>query len=74
LNGCGSSFGTLNVVGKVIYVRAGTCEQWRKAYNAEKAGAAGVLISSPYNNHISPLDQSPYVSIPVRVVTGWDAK
>jgi len=74
LNGCGSSFGKLNLVGKVVYVRAGSCEIWRKAYNAQKAGAAGILIASPYNSYMTPLDQSSYVSIPVRVVTGWDAQ
>jgi len=70
IDGCGSSFGRLGLVGKVVYVRSGGCELWRKAYNAQKAGAAGILIASPHNSYIAPLAKSAYVTIPVRVVTG----
>ncbi|PJB80338.1 MAG: hypothetical protein CO090_04320 [Acidobacteria bacterium CG_4_9_14_3_um_filter_49_7] len=41
--GC-SSFGSVNLTGKIALIKRGTCNFCQKIYNAEQAGAIGVIV------------------------------
>ena len=64
-----------SLAGKVALIRRGTCSFWQKSFNAQSAGAAGVVL---YNNTAGLLNitvaGSPPITIPVVSVTRTDGE
>src|SRR5213075_332996 len=56
--------------GKVALIRRGTCGFYNKAFNAQSAGAVGVVLYNNASGFVSPtVAGSPSITIPVVMVT-----
>jgi subtilisin family serine protease len=56
--------------GKVVLIRRGTCSFYEKSFNAQKAGAAGVVLYNNAAGFVSPtVANTPPITIPVVMVT-----
>ncbi len=58
---------------KVALIRRGTCTFYQKAFNAQSAGAAGVVLYNNAAGRVSPtVAGSPVITIPVVAITAAD--
>ncbi|KQR15659.1 S8 family serine peptidase [Deinococcus sp. Leaf326] len=74
-DGCTVSggFEANSLTGKAVLIRRGTCSFYEKASNAQKAGAAAVILYNNAAGYISPsLAGTPAVTIPVVSVSDVD--
>ncbi len=73
-DGCTSSGGYApnSLKGKLVLIRRGSCTFYEKAFNAQKAGAAVVLIYNRLPEHLNGvgLDGDPPITVPVISVSG----
>lgn len=53
-----------SMTGKVVLIRRGTCGFWHKAYNAQQAGAAAVVLYNNVAGAISPTVAAPTALVP----------
>jgi minor extracellular serine protease Vpr len=59
-----------SLTGMVVLIRRGTCAFYQKAFNAQSAGAAGVVLYNTVAGFISPtVAGTPPITIPVVAVT-----
>ena len=59
-----------SLAGKLVLIRRGTCGFYVKAFNAQQAGAAGVVLYNNVAGFISPtVEGTPAITIPVVAVT-----
>jgi minor extracellular serine protease Vpr len=60
--------------GKVVLIRRGTCSFYVKAFNAQSAGAAGVILYNNTTGSLFPtvLPGTPAITIPVVAITASD--
>jgi subtilisin family serine protease len=62
-----------SLTGKVALIRRGTCSFYVKAFNAQSAGAAGVVLYNNAAGFVSPtVAGTPAITIPVVAVTAVD--
>ena len=73
-DGCTSSGGYApgSLTGKLVLIRRGTCTFYEKAFNAQKAGAAVVLIYNRLPEHLDGvgLTGDPAITVPVISISG----
>ncbi|AWN24434.1 peptidase S8 [Deinococcus irradiatisoli] len=77
-DGCTSTGGYApnSLTGKVLLIRRGTCTFYEKAFNAQKAGAAVVLIYNRLPEHLDgvgltpPTSNDPAITVPVISISG----
>ncbi|WP_237724743.1 S8 family serine peptidase [Deinococcus alpinitundrae] len=73
-DGCTSSGGYApnSLTGKLVLIRRGTCSFYEKAFNAQKAGAAIVLIYNRLPEHLDGvgLTGDPAITVPVISISG----
>jgi subtilisin family serine protease len=59
-----------SLAGKVVLIRRGTCGFYNKAFNAQSAGAAGVVLYNNAAGFVTPtVAGTPSITIPVVMVT-----
>jgi subtilisin family serine protease len=64
-DGC-SALPAGSLTGKVALIRRGSCTFWKKAFNAQNAGAAGVVLYNNSAGYFSPtVAGTPAITIPV---------
>ncbi|GAA5501235.1 hypothetical protein Dxin01_00967 [Deinococcus xinjiangensis] len=76
-DGCTASggFAAGSLTGKAVLIRRGTCTFYEKASNAQKAGAAAVILYNNTAGYISPtVAGDPAITIPVVSVSDVDGK
>ena len=62
-----------SLAGKVVLIRRGTCSFYQKSFNAQNAGAAGVVLYNNASGIVSPtVAGSPPITIPVVSITAAD--
>lgn len=74
-DGCTASggFEANSLTGKAVLIRRGTCSFYEKASNAQKAGAAAVILYNNATGYLSPtVTGTPAVTIPVVFVSDTD--
>jgi subtilisin family serine protease len=68
-DGC-SALSPGSLTGKVVLIQRGTCGFYQKAFNAQSAGAAGVVLYNNVAGFISPtVAGTPAITIPVVAIT-----
>jgi minor extracellular serine protease Vpr len=59
-----------SLAGKVVLIRRGTCSFYQKSFNAQTAGAAGVVLYNNVAGFLTPLvTGTPAITIPVVMIT-----
>ncbi|WP_027463901.1 S8 family serine peptidase [Deinococcus ficus] len=70
-----SPFAANSLTGKAVLIQRGTCSFYEKASNAQKAGAAAVILYNNAAGYINPtVAGTPAITIPVVSVSNADGK